>query len=103
MHYYLHYGSPGEGTYLYFMKRYHNQHHFVHHNHGTVLQCFIQVFIVIKINNEFLNFVVLTFQHVSIFRQVYFFANYNIGPRYVLSKAANIEITKQHYVLHTLL
>ncbi|XP_046679947.1 fatty acid 2-hydroxylase [Homalodisca vitripennis] len=34
IHYYLHYGSPREGTYLYFMKRYHNQHHFVHHNHG---------------------------------------------------------------------
>lgn len=34
IHYYLHYGSPKEGTYLYYMKRYHNQHHFVHHNNG---------------------------------------------------------------------
>uniref|UniRef100_A0A1B6DBJ9 Cytochrome b5 heme-binding domain-containing protein n=1 Tax=Clastoptera arizonana TaxID=38151 RepID=A0A1B6DBJ9_9HEMI len=34
IHYYLHYGSPKEGTYFYFMKRYHNQHHFVHHNQG---------------------------------------------------------------------
>ncbi|XP_075227724.1 fatty acid 2-hydroxylase isoform X1 [Lycorma delicatula] len=34
MHFYLHYGSPKEGTYLYEMKRYHNQHHFVQHEKG---------------------------------------------------------------------
>lgn len=34
IHFYLHYGSPEEGTYLYNMKRYHNQHHFVHHDSG---------------------------------------------------------------------
>jgi len=34
IHFYLHYGSPKEGTYLYTMKRYHNQHHFVHHDSG---------------------------------------------------------------------
>ncbi|CAB0020465.1 unnamed protein product [Nesidiocoris tenuis] len=27
-HHFLHYGSPREGSYLYFLKRYHNQHHF---------------------------------------------------------------------------
>ncbi|PNF19304.1 Fatty acid 2-hydroxylase [Cryptotermes secundus] len=31
LHYYLHYGSPKDGSYLYYMKRYHNQHHFTHH------------------------------------------------------------------------
>ncbi|KAF2905320.1 hypothetical protein ILUMI_00847 [Ignelater luminosus] len=34
IHFYLHNGSPKEGTYFYTMKRYHNQHHFVHHNSG---------------------------------------------------------------------
>ncbi|XP_063218335.1 fatty acid 2-hydroxylase isoform X2 [Bacillus rossius redtenbacheri] len=34
MHYYLHYGSPGADTYLYNMKRYHNQHHFTQHESG---------------------------------------------------------------------
>ncbi|KAF5301213.1 hypothetical protein FQA39_LY10799 [Lamprigera yunnana] len=34
IHFYLHYGAPSEGTVLYTMKRYHNQHHFVHHNQG---------------------------------------------------------------------
>lgn len=34
IHFYLHHGSPAEGTYLYDMKRYHNQHHFTYHNAG---------------------------------------------------------------------
>ncbi|KAJ9597962.1 hypothetical protein L9F63_011163 [Diploptera punctata] len=34
MHFYLHYGSPEAGSYLYYMKRYHNQHHFTHHETG---------------------------------------------------------------------
>jgi hypothetical protein len=34
IHYYLHYGSPNDGSYLYNMKRYHNQHHFTHHESG---------------------------------------------------------------------
>ncbi|KAF5298760.1 hypothetical protein FQR65_LT09629 [Abscondita terminalis] len=34
IHFYLHYGTPNEGTILYTMKRYHNQHHFVHHSSG---------------------------------------------------------------------
>ncbi|KAJ8870450.1 hypothetical protein PR048_029472 [Dryococelus australis] len=34
MHYYLHYGSPEGNTHLYNMKRYHNQHHFAHHESG---------------------------------------------------------------------
>ncbi|KAK4884989.1 hypothetical protein RN001_001260 [Aquatica leii] len=34
IHFYLHYGAPEEGTVLYSMKRYHNQHHFVHHSSG---------------------------------------------------------------------
>ncbi|XP_055693928.1 uncharacterized protein LOC129796178 [Lutzomyia longipalpis] len=33
IHFYLHYGSPS-GGHLYFMKRYHYQHHFVHHDRG---------------------------------------------------------------------
>uniref|UniRef100_A0A1B0DCY9 Fatty acid hydroxylase domain-containing protein n=1 Tax=Phlebotomus papatasi TaxID=29031 RepID=A0A1B0DCY9_PHLPP len=33
IHFYLHYGSPS-GGHLYFMKRYHYQHHFVHHDKG---------------------------------------------------------------------
>ncbi|XP_031622038.1 dihydroceramide fatty acyl 2-hydroxylase FAH2 isoform X2 [Contarinia nasturtii] len=33
MHYYIHHGSPS-GGHLYFMKRYHYQHHFVHHDKG---------------------------------------------------------------------
>ncbi|XP_007435570.1 fatty acid 2-hydroxylase [Python bivittatus] len=34
MHYYLHYGSPREGTYLYRLKIYHSKHHFEHQNAG---------------------------------------------------------------------
>lgn len=34
IHFYLHYGSPKENTFLYNMKRYHNQHHFVHQDTG---------------------------------------------------------------------
>ncbi|XP_034949340.1 fatty acid 2-hydroxylase [Chelonus insularis] len=34
IHYYLHYGSPKVHTYLYEMKRYHNYHHFTHHDEG---------------------------------------------------------------------
>ncbi|XP_055598806.1 uncharacterized protein LOC129748288 [Uranotaenia lowii] len=33
IHYYIHYGSPN-GGHLYHMKRYHYQHHFVHHEQG---------------------------------------------------------------------
>lgn len=33
IHYYIHYGSPN-GGHLYHMKRYHYQHHFVHHDLG---------------------------------------------------------------------
>ncbi|XP_011305097.1 fatty acid 2-hydroxylase isoform X2 [Fopius arisanus] len=34
MHYYLHHGAPNADTYLYTMKRYHNYHHFSHHDEG---------------------------------------------------------------------
>ncbi|XP_043267527.1 dihydroceramide fatty acyl 2-hydroxylase FAH2 [Venturia canescens] len=34
MHYYLHHGSPKAESYLYVMKRYHNHHHFSHHDQG---------------------------------------------------------------------
>lgn len=34
MHFYLHYGSPSEQTFLYNLKRYHNQHHFSNHESG---------------------------------------------------------------------
>ncbi|NXC41250.1 FA2H hydroxylase, partial [Penelope pileata] len=34
MHYYLHYGSPREGTYLYGLKAYHVKHHFEHQKSG---------------------------------------------------------------------
>ncbi|KAL1124074.1 hypothetical protein AAG570_001844 [Ranatra chinensis] len=33
-HYYLHYGSPKEGTYFYNMKRSHNNHHFANQTAG---------------------------------------------------------------------
>ncbi|KAJ0177642.1 hypothetical protein K1T71_006515 [Dendrolimus kikuchii] len=32
IHYYVHHGSPNDGTYLYAMKRYHSNHHFVNHD-----------------------------------------------------------------------
>uniref|UniRef100_A0A8C6Z8G5 Fatty acid 2-hydroxylase n=1 Tax=Nothoprocta perdicaria TaxID=30464 RepID=A0A8C6Z8G5_NOTPE len=34
MHYYLHYGSPRKGTYLYGLKAYHVKHHFEHQKAG---------------------------------------------------------------------
>ncbi|KAH0566765.1 fatty acid 2-hydroxylase [Cotesia glomerata] len=34
IHYYLHYGTPSSQSYLYEMKRYHNHHHFSHHESG---------------------------------------------------------------------
>ncbi|NWY37811.1 FA2H hydroxylase, partial [Sylvia atricapilla] len=34
MHYYLHYGSPKKGTYLYGLKAYHVKHHFEHQRSG---------------------------------------------------------------------
>lgn len=34
IHYYLHHGTPIAETYLYDMKRYHNYHHFSHHEQG---------------------------------------------------------------------
>ncbi|NXG63147.1 FA2H hydroxylase, partial [Hemiprocne comata] len=34
MHYYLHYGSPKKGTYLYGLKAYHVKHHFQHQKAG---------------------------------------------------------------------
>ncbi|KAH0813535.1 hypothetical protein GEV33_009256 [Tenebrio molitor] len=34
IHFYLHYGAPKEGSYFYHLKRYHNQHHFAHHDSG---------------------------------------------------------------------
>ncbi|RVE50199.1 hypothetical protein evm_005222 [Chilo suppressalis] len=32
IHYYVHHGSPRNGSYLYTMKRYHSNHHFVNHD-----------------------------------------------------------------------
>lgn len=34
IHYYLHYGSPKRGTYLYGLKAYHVKHHFEHQRSG---------------------------------------------------------------------
>lgn len=34
IHFYLHYGTPKENSYFYHLKRYHNQHHFAHHESG---------------------------------------------------------------------
>lgn len=34
IHFYLHYGAPRENSYLYHLKRYHNHHHFEHHENG---------------------------------------------------------------------
>ncbi|XP_049817262.1 fatty acid 2-hydroxylase [Aethina tumida] len=34
IHFYLHYGAPSEMSYFYQLKRYHNQHHFAHHDSG---------------------------------------------------------------------
>jgi hypothetical protein len=39
VHFYLHYGSPKDGSYLYYMKRYHNQHHFTYHETGEYACC----------------------------------------------------------------
>ena len=33
-HYYIHHGTPKEGSYMYRLKRYHNAHHFVDHDNG---------------------------------------------------------------------
>lgn len=35
IHYYVHHGSPNDGTYLYEMKRYHSNHHFINHDKGS--------------------------------------------------------------------
>ncbi|KAJ8724590.1 hypothetical protein PYW08_016064 [Mythimna loreyi] len=32
IHYYVHHGAPRDGTYLYTMKRYHSNHHFINHD-----------------------------------------------------------------------
>ncbi|XP_045515848.1 dihydroceramide fatty acyl 2-hydroxylase FAH2 [Pieris brassicae] len=32
IHYYVHHGSPRDGSYLYAMKRYHSNHHFINHD-----------------------------------------------------------------------
>lgn len=37
MHYYLHYGSPKKGTYLYGLKAYHVKHHFEHQKSGSTV------------------------------------------------------------------
>lgn len=37
IHFYLHYGAPRENSYLYHLKRYHNHHHFEHHENGGYL------------------------------------------------------------------
>ncbi|CAG9864072.1 unnamed protein product [Phyllotreta striolata] len=34
IHFYLHHGAPTENSYFYHLKRYHNQHHFAHHDNG---------------------------------------------------------------------
>ncbi|KAG5893927.1 hypothetical protein JTB14_028737 [Gonioctena quinquepunctata] len=34
IHFYLHHGAPKENGYFYHLKRYHNQHHFAHHENG---------------------------------------------------------------------
>lgn len=34
-HYYLHFGSPHKGSYLYSMKAHHVKHHFAHQKSGT--------------------------------------------------------------------
>ncbi|XP_022905799.1 uncharacterized protein [Onthophagus taurus] len=34
IHFYIHHGNPNVGSYLYVMKRYHNQHHFSEHESG---------------------------------------------------------------------
>uniref|UniRef100_A0A8C3TCX5 Fatty acid 2-hydroxylase n=1 Tax=Chelydra serpentina TaxID=8475 RepID=A0A8C3TCX5_CHESE len=39
-HYYLHYGSPKKGTYLYGLKAYHVKHHFEHQKSGTLWDAF---------------------------------------------------------------
>lgn len=41
IHFYLHYGAPEENSYLYTMKRYHNQHHFSHSENGksSIVTC----------------------------------------------------------------
>lgn len=45
IHYYLHYGSPRKGSYLYGLKAYHVKHHFEHQRAGTnifvINECFL--------------------------------------------------------------
>jgi len=36
LHFYLHHGSPEEGSHFYYMKRYHNWHHFTHYDTGKM-------------------------------------------------------------------
>ncbi|XP_017774234.1 PREDICTED: fatty acid 2-hydroxylase [Nicrophorus vespilloides] len=46
IHFYLHYGTPDIGGYLYNMKRIHNQHHFTHHDaaFGISSNCWDKLF-----------------------------------------------------------
>lgn len=39
IHYYLHYGSPKKGSYLYSLKAYHVKHHFEHQRSGEDYIC----------------------------------------------------------------
>lgn len=41
IHFYLHNGAPQENSYFYHLKRYHNQHHFAHHENGFGISCTI--------------------------------------------------------------
>lgn len=38
IHYYLHYGSPKRGSYLYSLKAYHVKHHFEHQRSGDYIE-----------------------------------------------------------------
>lgn len=49
IHYYLHYGSPRKGSYLYSLKAYHVKHHFEHQRAGTKT-----LFYIFGINEHFL-------------------------------------------------
>ncbi len=40
IHYYLHYGSPKKGSYMYGLKAYHVKHHFQHQRAGKVSQSY---------------------------------------------------------------
>lgn len=43
IHYYLHYGSPQRGSYMYGLKAYHVKHHFEHQRAGEPLFFFFLV------------------------------------------------------------